>query len=139
MTTQGYSLKITFPHLDVPDFYASMSSMNMASLVVLHESGIVSDELAAEIAAATRAIIEAEEAPGARRSHDYLDFERELLSAVGPQASWLHVGRSRQDMLSTGVSLWLCAAHLALFDGLLAARESLLDFAAQHVDTIIPI
>ena len=45
-------------------------------------------------------------------------FERELLAIVGPEGSWLHIGRSRQDMLSTGVSLWLCAAHLALFDRL---------------------
>lgn len=139
MTAQGYSLKLTIPPADVPDFYASMSSMNKASLVMLHESGIVADDLASRIAAATRTLVEREAQPGARRSHDYLDFERELLAAVGPEASWLHVGRSRQDMLSTGVSLWLCAAHLAVFDNLLAARESLLDFAAEHTETIVPI
>jgi argininosuccinate lyase len=42
-------------------------------------------------------------------------------------------------MLSTGVSLWLRAVHLAFFDDLLAARQALLDLAAQHVVTVIPI
>jgi argininosuccinate lyase len=116
-----------------------MSSMNMASLVMLHEGGLIANDLAGRIAAGTRTLIERESLPGARRSHDYLDFERELLAIVGPEASWVHIGRSRQDMLSTGVSLWLCAAHLALFDDLLAARASLLEFAERHTETIVPI
>jgi argininosuccinate lyase len=139
VTDQGYSLKIGIPPLELPDFYASMSQMNRASLVVLHESGIVSTELASKIAAATQQLIDRESLPGARRSHDYLDYERDLLAAVGPEASWLHVGRSRQDMLSTGVSLWLRAVHLAFFEELLAARQALLDLASKHVETVIPI
>src|SRR5690348_14817789 len=127
MADQGYSLNITIAPLDLPDFYASMSSMNMASLVMLHESGIVADDLASRIASATRALTEREAMAGAKRSHDYLDFERQLIQAVGQEASWLHVGRSRQDMLSTGVTLWLCAAHLAFFEDLVATRASLLD------------
>jgi len=139
MTDQGYSLSIGIPQLEMPDFYASMSDMNKASLVMLHEGGIVPRELASRIAAATQQLIERESRPGARRSHDYLDFERELLAAAGPEASWLHVGRSRQDMLSTGVSLWLRAAHLAFFEDVLLVREALLDFASRQVETVIPI
>ncbi len=139
MTDQGYSLRITIPPLDLPDFYASMSAMNKASLVMLREGGIVSTELANTIAHATNQLIVRESAPGARRSHDYLDFERELLAVTGPQGSWLHVGRSRQDMLSTGVSLWLRAAHLTLYDDILRVRTALLEFASNHLDSIIPI
>src|SRR5918911_5221070 len=121
MTDQGYSIRATIviPPLELPDFYASMSEMNKASLVMLHETGMVSSELASRIAAATRRLIEREARPGAERSQDYLDFERDLLAAVGPEASWLHVGRSRQDMLSTGVHLWLRAAHIGLFEDVL--------------------
>ncbi|HEY2596048.1 MAG TPA: lyase family protein, partial [Chloroflexota bacterium] len=93
----------------------------------------------ARIASATRQLIERESLPGARRSHDYLDFERELLAAVGPEGSWLHVGRSRQDMLSTGVSLWLRAVYLAFFEELLQVRQAMLDLARPHVETVIPI
>ncbi|MBV9581070.1 MAG: argininosuccinate lyase [Chloroflexi bacterium] len=139
MTDQGYSLKIQLPRLELPDFYASMSRMNKASLVMLHEGGIVSSELASRIAEATQRLIDREAQPGARRSHDYLDFERDLLAAVGAEASWLHVGRSRQDMLSTGVSLWLRSEYLAFFEDLLLVREGLLDLVSQHTQTVIPM
>ena len=138
MTDPGYSLKVRVPPLEVPDFFASMSDMNQASLVVLRERGIVSADLAARIGRAVRDIIEREDQPGARRSHDYLDFERELIRQAGPEASWLHVGRSRQDMLSTGVSLWLRAAHLAVFEDLILVRHKLLELASHHVETVIP-
>lgn len=139
MTDQGYSIKVGVPAVELPDFYASMSEMNKASLVGLVEGGVVALDLAAKIAAATQQIIDRESLPGARRSHDYLDFERDLLAAVGPEASWLHVGRSRQDMLSTGVSLWLRAVYLAFFGDLLPVRRALLDLAARHLETVIPI
>jgi argininosuccinate lyase len=139
MTDPGYSLNLRTPPLDLPDFYASMSAMNRASLVSLTHDGIISADLAARIAAAIRDIDARESQPGARRSQDYLDFERDLLAAAGAEASWLHVGRSRQDMLSTGVSLWLRAAHLAVFDDLLTLRDELRKLAARHTDTVIPI
>jgi argininosuccinate lyase len=141
MTDQGYAIRggLALPPLDLPDFYASMSEMNMASLVMLHEAGLVSTQLAGRIAEATRTLIEREALPGAARSQDYLDFERDLLALAGPEASWLHVGRSRQDMLSTGVDLWLRAAQLGVFEDLLVFREGLRDLAARHRDTIVPI
>jgi argininosuccinate lyase len=139
MTDQGYSIKVGVPTLELPDFYASMSQMNKASLVTLVESGIVAPGLAARIAQGTQQLIDRESLPGAKRSHDYLDFERELLTAVGPEASWLHVGRSRQDMLSTGGSLWLRAVYLAFFEDLLPVRQAMLDLARAHVETVIPI
>jgi argininosuccinate lyase len=132
-------MKTGVPALELPDFYASMSQMNKASLVSLVEGGIIGRELAAKIAAGTQQLIDRESLPGARRSHDYLDFERELLAAVGPDASWLHVGRSRQDMLSTGVSLWVRAVYLAFFEDLLPVRRAMLDLAARHLETVVPI
>ena len=122
----------------MPDFFASMSAMNKASLVSLTEEGILPPELAARIGQAIREIVDRESTPGARRSQDYLDFERELIALVGPEASWLHVGRSRQDMLTTGMSLWLAAAHLVVLDDLLAVSQSLRDLAGKHVETVMP-
>ena len=139
MTDQGYSLRTSIPRLDLPDFYSSMSHMNMASVVMLHEQAIMPSERAHSIARAIQQLIEKEATHGARRSHDYLDFERELLAITGPEGSWLHVGRSRQDMLSAGVSLWLRAAHLAFLDDLLPAREAIHNLAENHVETIVPI
>jgi argininosuccinate lyase len=42
-------------------------------------------------------------------------------------------------MLSTGVSLWLRAAHLVFLEDLLPVREAVVDLAARHTDTVIPI
>src|SRR6266704_2268434 len=136
MTDPGYSMKVRTPALALPDFYASMSDMNKASLVMLHEVGIISDELSARIGAAVRELITREDLPGARRSHDYLDFERDLIALAGPESTWLHVGRSRQDMMSTGVGMWLRAAHLAFFEDLLPFRRALLGLASRHIDTV---
>jgi argininosuccinate lyase len=138
MTDPGYSMKLQKPALAVPDFFASMSDMNKASLVMLHEAGIIPDELTIRIGCAVRDLIERENLPEARRSHDYLDFERDLIGLAGPESTWLHVGRSRQDMMSTGVSMWLRAAHLVLFEDLLPFRQALLDLASRHVDTVVP-
>jgi argininosuccinate lyase len=126
------------PPLELPDFFASMSGMNKAALVVLHDAGLISDELAERIGSAVRDLIEREARPEAKRSHDYLEFERDLIAAAGAEATRLHLGRSRQDMMSTGVSMWLRAAHLAAFDDLLPVRRALLDVAAQHVGTVMP-
>jgi len=138
LTDPGYSLALRTPPLEMPDFFASMSDMNKAALVSLHEDGLIEPELAARIGDTVGALIERERQPGAKRSHDYLDFERDLIAAAGPEATRLHLGRSRQDMLSTGVSMWLRAAHLAVFEDLLPVRRALLDLASRHVDTVMP-
>jgi argininosuccinate lyase len=138
MTDPGYSLNLRTPPLDLPDFYGSMSAMNRASLVSLAQDGVVSADLALRIGAAIRDIDARESQPGARRSQDYLDFERRLLTLAGAEASWLHVGRSRQDMLSTGVSMWLRAAHLAVFDDLLGVRQEVCRLASRHTATVMP-
>ncbi|MBV8719851.1 MAG: argininosuccinate lyase [Chloroflexi bacterium] len=139
MTDQGYSLRTSVPPLELPDFYASMSAMNKASLVMLREAGIIPQELASRIASGIQQLIDREAAPDASRSHDYLNFEHALLEIVGAEGSWLHVGRSRQDMLSTGVSLWLRAAHLAFMQDLLPVREVMLELASRNSDTVMPI
>jgi argininosuccinate lyase len=138
VTDPGYSMKMRIPPLPLPDFYASMSEMNKASLVMLHEEGIISDELSARISAAVHELIAREALPGSKRSHDYLEIERDLIGLAGAESTWLHVGRSRQDMMSTGVSMWLRAAHLAFFEDLLPFRHALLNLATGHIDTVVP-
>jgi argininosuccinate lyase len=112
--------------------------MNKAALVELHDLGLISPQLARRIGIALREIIDRENAPAARRSHDYLDFERDLLAAVGPEASRIHLGRSRQDMMSMGVAMWLRVAHQVVFADILTVGRALLSLAARHIDTVMP-
>jgi argininosuccinate lyase len=112
--------------------------INRASIIMLEEGGLVPHPMAARIADGIERVIASENASGAPRSADYLDFEPRLIAFVGQDASRLHMGRSRQDIGAT-------IARMSLRDGLLrecaalvASRERLLTIADQHKQTVIP-
>lgn len=120
------------------DFACRMAEANEASLVMLHEQHLLKRPLAAALASALRAVEAEQAAPGARRPSNYLDVERRLIEMLGPDASRLHTGRSRQDLHETVRRMLMRAELHATLDALLGARTALLDLAERHVDTIIP-
>lgn len=120
------------------DDFDRLIAINEASLLVLHESKLVSTELAQAIAEATATIVDEQDKPHARRSSDYLVYEARLLELAGSEASRLHTGRSRQDIGSTARRMVLRDAHLDVYDALLGARDVVIDIASRHVDTVIP-
>lgn len=120
------------------DAFYFLAMMNKASVVMLAETGIVPAPLASKIAKGIQQVDVDEAKPDAKRPGDYLVFEEELLAAVGPEASRLHTGRSRQDLGSTSARLALREGLLHTFERLDSARKSLLTLAAQHEQTIIP-
>jgi len=119
-----------------PEF---LDQINKACIVMLAEAGIVPAEHAARIATGIARVIENARASGMpRRSADYLDYEPRLIAAVGPDASRLHSGRSRQDIASTIARMNLRDGMLQEVEALIIAREKTLALAAQHTETIIP-
>ena len=121
-----------------PDNFHYMSQQNKASIVMLVERGLVPRATAGTIAKGIRQVMTDEGRPGAQRSGDYLRFEELLEKAVGPDASRLHTGRSRQDLGSTNDRMFQRDALLEVYTALTASREKLLKLAGAHVDTIIP-
>jgi len=115
-----------------------LDRINKASIVMLNESGIVPRPVAGAIARGISRVIEQERETGPRQSADYLDYEPRLTAAVGPDASRLHTGRSRQDIASTIARMNLRDGSLREIEALLAARESLVALAERHTETIIP-
>ncbi|MDA0676145.1 MAG: argininosuccinate lyase [Proteobacteria bacterium] len=120
-----------------------LEQINKASLVMLCETGIMPHEHGtsiargiAKVAEDTRAAFERTGVP--RRSADYLDYEPRLVAAVGPDASRLHSGRSRQDIAATIARMNLRDGLMQEIDALMLAREEALALAAKHIDTIIP-
>ena len=109
--------------------------INKASLVMLTERGIVPAEAAAQIAAGMLAI---DGDPDAPQSGDYLQYEQRLVEKVGPQASLVHAGRSRQDIASQLARLNLRDDLLNAHAALASARAAILELADKHRDTIIP-
>ena len=117
---------------------ASLDQINKASLVALAEAGVLSEDVARRIAAGVLALIEQDRPLPPQRSADYLDYEPRLVAVVGPDASRLHSGRSRQDISSTIARMNLRAGLLDACVALGGARDALLELAAQHGETIIP-
>src|SRR5689334_17101299 len=101
-----------------PDDFSTISEMNKASLVMLSEKGIVPKPLASKIAKAIAQVIAEGDQPGAQRTADYLVVEKRLIELMGPDASRLHSGRSRQDMKSTTERMILRSALLTTFEDL---------------------
>jgi argininosuccinate lyase len=117
-----------------------LNEINKASIVMLAETGIVPKNVAARIARGIAQLIEneAKDEKTRRISADYLDYEPRLIALVGPEASRLHTGRSRQDLASTIARMNLRDGLLQTIAALIAARESLLKRAEDHIETIIP-
>ncbi len=118
--------------------FAVMVQLNKAQLVMLSEEGLLPRPLVREIARGIQRIVADSAGPGRKPSSDYLAFEEGLIQLTGPEASKLHMGRSRIDMGATTERMVLRDEALAVFDEMATARERLLDLAAANVRTIIP-
>lgn len=125
-------------HGDACDFFCYLGQANKASLVMLDETDLVAEPHVRDIARGIRQVIREQEAEGAERSSNYLDFEARLLEIAGPDASRLHMGRSRQDLHGTVRRMLLRDAVLETHGSLLAARRALVELASRHVETVIP-
>jgi argininosuccinate lyase len=146
--TRATSTASAAPHgaLDINEAFRSggrspefLDQINKACIVMLHEAGIVPAAHAALIASGIASVIEDAHTSGVpRRSADYLDYEPRLIAAVGPDASRLHSGRSRQDIASTIARMNLRDGLLQEIKALIVAREKTVALAAQHTETIIP-
>ena len=112
--------------------------VNMASIVMLAETGIVPRPTASHIARGIAQVMELARQGPPQRSADYLDYEPRLLAAAGAEASRLHTGRSRQDIASTIARMNLRDGVLKVNDAMLAARSKLLQTAERHTETVIP-
>jgi argininosuccinate lyase len=115
-----------------------LDEINKACIVMLDETGLVPHAVAAAIARGIAQVMAQERESGRTRSADYLDYEPRLTAAIGPDASRLHTGRSRQDIASTIARMNLRDGLLKTLDALIAARDELLRVAGDHMDTIIP-
>ena len=115
-----------------------LDQINQASIVMLDETGIVPHPVAASIAKGILQVMAQERGSPSQRSADYLDYEPRLTAVVGPDASRLHTGRSRQDIASAIARMNLRDGLLQEYEALVTARDKLLTVAGRHTETIIP-
>ena len=115
-----------------------LDQINKACIVMLAETGIVPRAAATRIAGGIAQVMAQTATSAPRRSADYLDYEPRLIAVVGPDASRLHSGRSRQDIASTIARMNLRDGLLQETGALITAREKIVTLAQQHTATIIP-
>lgn len=124
------------------DNFYLLGEMNKASLVMTVEQGIVPKDLGKKIAVAVDQVIRDGETPGTdayrRRPGDYLQLEPYIVRLAGPDATRMHSGRSRQDILATTRRLTEREHMLAFLDSLNLARGRVLALAEKNVGTIVP-
>jgi argininosuccinate lyase len=105
---------------------------------MLAEAGVVGSPDASRLAAAVRDLAREDEAAPQQPSADYLDYEKRLEARVGPRASLIHAGRSRQDIASTLSRMNLRDDVLLAYAALAKARTAAVTLAGAHRETIIP-
>src|SRR5262247_1572442 len=114
----------------------------LARARMLHHRGLLSAEDERAIRQGLEAIaaeIEAGSFPLDPALEDiHMAVEARLREKIGTAAGRLHTGRSRNDQVATGLSLYLREAATAAQRGLLGLREVLLARAREHLDTVLP-
>lgn len=118
--------------------FSWLNRINKASIVMLTEEGIVKPEMGQKIATGVRFAIDQADQPNGKRPTDVLQLEAIMTDKIGPEASLIHSGRSRQDMLATYRLAKLRSDVLAYSEALNATRKRLLDLADKNIDTLIP-
>ncbi|MGB6105081.1 MAG: argininosuccinate lyase [Pusillimonas sp.] len=120
------------------DQFYWVNKINKASVVMLTEEQIIPADMGRKIAGGVAHAIEQAGQPDGKRPKDVLQVERIISDAIGPDASLVHTGRSRQDMYATYRMAKLRTQLLDYSDALNTLRERIVATAAKNVDTIVP-
>ena len=123
---------------DQRDAFDHLIDANEAQIIVLLERELVEAELAHRIATALANHAGNESAPGAERNPDYLVLEAALAEQIGPEASNLHLGRSRNDLGAAMNRMALRQDVLRVAVALHGVRTTVHELADQHVATVMP-
>ncbi|MDX2180115.1 MAG: argininosuccinate lyase [Bryobacteraceae bacterium] len=117
--------------------YRFLIEQNKAQIVALDEGKLIPRALAKKLARALGEIDERNRKSG-KLSANYLDLEEQLVQSIGPEASNVHMGRSRNDLGATSERMILREDTLAILGRLAEARQAAIALAEKNVRTVIP-
>jgi argininosuccinate lyase len=119
-----------------------MLRIHRAHVLMLHQQGIVTREVAAAIAGACKALQQAgvdSLALDPKLEDLFYNIEAHLTKQLGARvAGQLHTGRSRNDLSATVMRMHAREAILALWERAITLRNALFDLAADHAETVMP-
>jgi len=119
-----------------------LTQINQAHVVMLHDTGLLARETASSLLAVVDELAMAGPAAftldGALEDV-YFNYEAEVIRRLGQDGGGrLHTARSRNDLQSTLDRMRARGVALALIDGTLSLRQSLIHQAAQYADCVMP-
>lgn len=120
------------------DEFFWLGQINKATTVINSEEGLLDSSLAPNIAEALATVIENGNQPGADRPGTVISFEPLLIEEGGLDVTLIHAGRSSQDMHATYRAAILRDGLLEMAEQLNTTMETMVELAAQHVNTVVP-
>lgn len=112
--------------------------IDRAHVIMLAEQDIIGDDVAGQILMALDAI----EVDGHASLPDGEDvheaIETAVIEGIGPDGGKMHTARSRNDEVAACIRYRLREDVLEAIETTLALRESLVEVAAEHTETIMP-
>jgi argininosuccinate lyase len=118
--------------------FAADLAVDRAHVVMLAEQGVIAEETTGKILAALDEIEDAGHGalPAGEDVHEAI--ETAVIDRVGPDGGRMHTGRSRNDEVATCIRFQLRADLLEALKAALDFRETVLEVAAEHVETVMP-
>jgi argininosuccinate lyase len=118
--------------------FAADLAVDRAHVVMLAEKDVIGDDVAGEVLSALDAVEAAghDALPDGEDVHEAI--EAAVIDRVGSEGGRMHTARSRNDEVATCIRYRLRSDLLDAVEGTLALRETLLDAAADHVETVMP-
>ena len=120
------------------ELFCFMVDANGASLLSLVKDVALERKLGAHIAREQLTFKRQAEQEGWPGGQNYLTLEAHLIDKLGPEASNVHIGRSRQDLHGVARRMYARANVLGFYDALLATRKALLESAELNIEVVIP-
>lgn len=122
----------------IDDQFTWVNRINKASIVMLTEEGIVTPAQGRQIAKGVRHVLTQAGQPDGKRPSDVLQIEKIMIDEIGPEASLIHSGRSRQDMYATYRLATLRTHLLDYAQALDGTRQRLIKLAEANQQTLVP-
>ena len=119
--------------------FENVVRINKAHVIVMAECRILDQKKAATLLKALGEIDSSRDITGARTEDAHMYVEESVLEAVGEEVGGdLHIGKSRNDQVSTAIRMTLRENLIQIMSALMDVQEKLLATAEKHSETLIP-
>jgi len=119
--------------------WGSVIQINKAHTIMLMEQKIISWQQGVKLLRALNELDETKPKLGRLVEDVHVCIEEEVVKKVGLETGGnLHVGKSRNDQVSTAIRMELRKSLIDLMISLIKLQEALIELAGKHLETVFP-